>query len=113
MTQNLVFIAMYRALDCLYDETKREDLRDYLSDANPYLFADRKSADPAVYAEFCNYLSENSPKNDYSPEESYSLVRQYLSSECLSYYGNFISAFDDISMEEWLNLCNIIENEEI
>ena len=49
-----VFIAMYRALDCLFDETQREDLGNYLSEANPYLFTDRKSADPAVYAGFSN-----------------------------------------------------------
>jgi len=100
MNKKLVFIAMHRALDCLYDETKREDLGNYLSEANPYIFTDRESADPAICADFCDYLSEKSSQDDFSPEESYLLVRQYLSSKYLTYYGNFAPIFDDIIDEE-------------
>ncbi len=112
MTKKLVFIAMYRALDCLYDETQREDLGNYLSESNPYLFTDRKSADPAVFAGFSNYFDSIYTIDDVSVEEGYSFVKKYLSSEHLSYYGDFVSIFDDISLEEWIDLCSIIENEE-
>lgn len=112
MTKKLLFIAMYRTLDCLYDETQREDLRNYLSEANPYLFTDRKSADPAVFAAFSHYFDSLYTNDDVSVEEAYSFVRQYLNSEHLSYYGNFAQIFDDISLEEWTELCGIVADEE-
>ena len=111
MTKKLVFIAMYRALDCLYDETQREDLGNYLSEANPYLFTDRKSADPAVFDGFSHYF-DSLYSNDITVEESYTFIRKYLNSEHLSYYGYFAPIFNDISMEEWTELCGIVADEE-
>ena len=112
MTKKLVFIAMYRALDCLFDETQREDLGNYLSEANPYLFTDRKSADPAVFDGFSNYFDKFYINNNITVEESYTFVRKYLSSEHLSYYGDFVQTFEDISLEEWIELCAIVAGEE-
>ncbi len=48
MTRKNIYIAMYRALDCLYDESPNEELGEYLSEANPYLFKDMQSDDPAI-----------------------------------------------------------------
>ena len=112
MTKNIVFIAMYRALDCLYDETQREDLGNYLSEANPYLFADRKSADPAVFAGFSSYFDSLYANDNVTAEEGLVFVRKYLRSEHLSYYGDFASLFDDISLAEWTELCGIVADEE-
>lgn len=112
MTKKLVFIAMYRALDCLFDETQREDLGNYLSEANPYLFTDRKSADPAVFAGFSSCFDSIYTNDAITVEESYTLVRKYLCSEHLSYYGEFAPIFDDISLEEWTKLCEIVADEE-
>ncbi len=112
MTKKLLFIAMYRALDCLYDETQREDLGNYLSEANPYLFTDRKSADPAVFAAFSHYFDSIYANDEVTVEEAYTFVRKYLNSEHLSYYGNFAPIFDDISLEEWKELCDIVADEE-
>lgn len=112
MTKKLVFIAMYRALDCLFDETQREDLGNYLSEANPYLFADRKSADPAVFDGFSNYFDSFYINDNITVEEGYNFVKKYLSSDHLSYYGNFTLIFNDISLEEWTELCGIIADEE-
>ena len=33
---DIAYIAMYRALDCRQEETKNEELREYLGDINPY-----------------------------------------------------------------------------
>ena len=78
----------------------------------PYLFTDRKSADPAVYAGFSNCYDKYFTDDDITSEKSYSFVRKYLLSEHLSYYGDFAPLFDDISLEEWTELCSIIEGEE-
>lgn len=53
---------MFRALDCLYDEEPADELGEFLGDANPYLFEDHSSADPALEDEFnkfaADYLSD-------------------------------------------------------
>lgn len=113
MKYQLIFIALYRALNCLYDEAPNERLRVYLSDANPYIYADRTSADPAVYSDFCEFLDKQFHKEDYPIEESYSIVKSYLESDYLSYYGNFVKTFEDISLEEWNDLCGIVIEEEV
>lgn len=48
----VAYIAMYRALYCRQEETKNIELSEYLDFVNPYVFKDRKSADPAYYAEY-------------------------------------------------------------
>ena len=112
MTKKLLFIAMYRALDCLYDENPREDLGNYLSEANPYLFTDHNSADPAVFAGFSDYFDSHYNSDNVKIGEGYKFVRKYLSSKHLSYYGDFTQIFDGISLEEWSDLCKLICDEE-
>ena len=84
----------------------------YLSEANPYLFTDRKSADPAVFDAFSHYFDNLYANDDVTVEEGYSFIRKYLNSENLSYYGTFTPIFDDISLEEWTELCSIVADEE-
>lgn len=105
MNKKIAYIAMYRALDCRQKETKNEELREYLGDINPYVFVDRKSADPAYYVEYENWLEKNNvfcEKNN-----SYEIIKKYLKDKT-----NFYNLFIDISNEEWDKLIEIIEKEE-
>lgn len=108
MNRKLTFIAMYRALDCLYEEAPCEEMRDYLSDANPYIFKDRESADPAIGAEFADLWTKLHYPEDVSANEAYAFVKEYLRSSTA-----FATAFEDISFAEWCDLCDIISDEEI
>ena len=105
MTKQQVFIAMFRALDCLNDESSSEELRDYLSDANPYLFDDRGSVDPSIEADFFASLG-SAEAEDLSPEALYKHVQQYLNDKT-----PFGDRFADITLEEWSALCAIIVQE--
>lgn len=102
MNRKHIFLAMFRALDCLYDESPSKPLGDFLSEANPYLFKDRCSADPAVLAEFSACMDGD----NISAADAYSKVKEYLAGKELD------EKFAEISMEEWERLCQIIENEE-
>ncbi len=102
MTQKNIYVAMYRALDCLYNESPNEELGEYLSEANPYLFKDRQSADPAIESEFDEFVD-----GDISPFKAYECVSEYLAQET-----NFSTLFSDISLEERKDLCAIVEEEE-
>ena len=120
MTKKLLLIALYRALDVLYDEMKdgkHDDtnirgLEDYLAEANPYLFVGRESADPAISAELNKFFDQFYSEDNITPEESYQFIRKYLSSEYTDYYGDLLSLFDDISLDEWVALCQLIEKEQ-
>lgn len=54
MKRKYLHIAMFRAMDCRYDELENppEILSVFLSDANTYVRADHKTADPAVQNDF-------------------------------------------------------------
>lgn len=99
----IVYIAIYRALECLEHENENEnyDLTDFLDKANPYVFVDRKSADPAIYEEFKTWCEKQNIIN------SYDLAKEYLNSK--TKFGNI---FCEISEEEWNDLIKIIEKEE-
>jgi hypothetical protein len=54
-----LFKQLFHALDTEYDKRKKEldELGGFLSDMNPYLFADSNSADPAMYSDFCDIVT--------------------------------------------------------
>ncbi len=101
MTKGKIYIAMYEALECRYDETKNEELMEYLSEANPYIFKDRNSADPVISEDFSEFVKE-----DTEPEKAYGCVTEYLKNKT-----KFSEIFSDISLEEWKELCKIVEKE--
>ena len=54
-----LFCMIFFALDADWDETKDSTIGEYLSSANPFLFEDTGSADPAVFDQFCNNVPDN------------------------------------------------------
>ena len=105
MNEKIAYIAMYRALDCRQEETKNIELSEYLDFVNPYVFKDRKSADPAYYAEYIEWLKKN---NSFCKgNNSYEIIKKYLKDKT-----NFYDLFIDISKEEWDKLESIVKKEE-
>ncbi len=93
MTQFELFCMIYYVLDAYYDQNKNDALRLYLSDANPFIYEDSGSADPAVFTEFCSIV--NKPI-DY--RNSYTMAKYYI--EHLNkpaLYDSFLS----ISESDW------------
>jgi len=61
-----LYCMIYYVLDAEWDESKNAELGAFLSGANPFLFADIGSADPMVYAHFCENISgEITIENSY------------------------------------------------
>ena len=99
---------MFRALDCLYDEKPVDNLGNFLSDANPYLFTDHSSADPAIEVEFNTFAAEYIKGQDLNYENTYDMVVHYLEK-----YTSFSERFKEIDLEEWSSLYDIVEQEEM
>ena len=69
-----LFCLIFLALDSDWDETHDEELGRYLSDANPFLFAERTSAVQDVYEDFCSYIGDRTITID----NSFDLAEGYI-----------------------------------
>lgn len=89
-----IFVMMYYALDSEYQDNPSEELRLFLSDLNPFRFADEGSADPAAYEDFKNAYSE------YGTVElnGYTFAKEYIRRECSPLIQE---VFTPITNEEW------------
>lgn len=94
MNQFELFCMIYYVLDAEWDESKDEQLGDFLSRANPFLFADIGSADPSVYAQFCEKAV-----GSITIENSYHIAAAYIKS---LENDKISSAFSSIGEEEWI-----------
>ena len=91
-----LFEKMYNVLHEIWKNTQAEDLRIYVSDANPLFCGDGKSLDPVVSEDFDNLYERN--KN--SGMSDYDFVLFYL--ENLDpYYGDIKKYFLSVSKEEF------------
>ena len=88
-----LYCMIFYFLDAEYDENKSKALGDFLSGANPFLFTDIGSADPAVYVDFSNKIPEK-----ITLENSLSIASEYID----SLNNDVVSlAFDDVNQDEW------------
>ena len=106
INQHRIYIALFRALDCLYREHPNNTLRFFLSNANPYLLKDRCSADPSYLSDFLSYMKQHGTDERLSFQDAFLKVREYLKDNTA-----FSTRFDDISLSEWEALCAIINEE--
>ena len=104
MNKQILYIAMYRALECLEEESPNDALASYLDKANPYVFKDRKSADPVLYNQFMEWLN-NEEVND---DNSFEVVKKYVNEKT-----EFPSILSEIDEEEWSALIALIKREEL
>ena len=91
-----LFETMYQILQEIWKNTQAEDLRIYISDANPLFCGDGKSLDPVVSEDFDN-LYEQKKDSDMS---DYEFILYYLDN-LDKYYGDIKSYFITISKEEF------------
>ena len=93
-----LFSLLYFALDAQYDEqkTKDEELGQFLSEINPFLWKEESSADPAYFVEFQQFMKDKQIGDDYG----YALALEYLMTE--KFYEGIPQYFSKISKEEWI-----------
>ena len=98
MTDFALFSLIYFALDAQYDEqkTKDEELGQFLSEINTFLWKEESSADPAYFVEFQQFMKDKQIGADYG----YALVFEYLMTE--KFYEGIPQYFSKISKEEWI-----------
>lgn len=95
MTKYELFVMIYYALDAYYEENISEEINNFLSDMCPFTFADEGSADPAIYAEFCNFIKVE----EIEIENSFELAGKYIEWINLLYVT---TGFEWVAKEEWI-----------
>ncbi len=93
MTKFELFCMLYYVIDAYYDKHQSEELRQFLSDANPFLFEDSNSADPSIFSNFSAFISE-----EITPESSYSIALNYIN---MLNKPELNEAFTSINKSEW------------
>lgn len=89
---------IFYVLDAAWDKSKNKTLGQFLSGANPFLFADSKSADPAVFQK----ISEKTPQT-INIEDSYAVALEYITS---LNNREVQVAFETVNRQEWIDGVN-------
>lgn len=105
MNKIIMFIAVYRVLECLEKEEPNEELSSFLDRANPYVFTDRKPADSLIFSEFEKWVDKRNYELTY--ENSFEIAQKYVEENT-----DFADIFSKIDVDEWRDLIRIIEKEE-
>ena len=95
MTKFELFVMIYYALDAYYEENVSEEINNFLSDMCPFTFADEGSADPAIYAEFCDFIKVE----EVEIENSFELASKYVEWINLPYVT---TGFEWVTKEDWI-----------
>ena len=105
--EHIYYIAMYGVLEAIFDEEPTEERRDYLTDANPYIWKTRISADPAEYARWQKFYKLTFGDKQLNTDEAYDFALKYLET-----YTTLSTDFTKVTKKQWATLCNIIKEEE-
>lgn len=93
------FVYMFYALDAIYDENPNEELGNYLSGLNPFLFDDEGSADPAEYEDFKETYAKQFGDKEVATSDIYEFCKDYLTKKAPE---KAVDAFNQIKKEEWI-----------
>ena len=98
MNKYELFTMIFFVLDKYWDENKNEELGQFLSNMNPFMFEDVGSAIPDVYENFCKIIDDK----DIKMENSFEIAKMYINSLDANSVTN---AFGWIDEEEWKAAC--------
>lgn len=75
--QYQAFIALYFAIDHLYEKEPCDTTALCASELDPFLWDDIGSADPAHFVEFCEYYNVKASSKNLTAKEGFELIKEY------------------------------------
>lgn len=117
------YLGMYFTLEFAFDQDGKGNnaLREFLGDANPFIWDDIGSADPAIWAEFESGFSTRFREKEASDADTLVFVQEFLS-EKSAYYSElftndnevfFKDLFDnETTLVEWTRVLDDLERQE-
>ena len=98
MTQFDLFSMIFLTLDHYWDENKGEELGQFLSSMNPFLFEGEGSVVPDVFTDFC----KNVGGREITIDNSYQIACEYV--DCIG-IESVKEAFSWIDDGTWMKKC--------
>ncbi len=102
------FVIMFLEMDKIYDEAPNENLGNYLSSLNPFLFGDRGSAVAAEYIEFDEAFQAFFGDTTPSTAELYDFCKAYVSKTAPA---EAVDAFLRTEKKDWIEFFDSVEEE--
>ena len=95
-----LFTLIYFVLEAYYEDEveENEKLNIVLSDMNPFVWEDCISSDPAMYAEYLDFIGDR----QISIENSLSIAKDYV--KTIEFY-DVTEAFAEMTEDEWIPVC--------
>ena len=93
-----LFTMIFYALDLYYDHNPSEELGRFLSEMSPFTFKQIGSADPAVFKNFSDFISDR----EITIDNSYSLALEYVQS---IKNVDIFTIFSETKEEKWIEGC--------
>ena len=112
------FIAMYYSLDAAYDDARfaKEGVLSFLTDADPFIWKDRMSADPVVYSEFRSTFEGVFGSGTAEAEPVRSFCGKWLDDQIARhevYAGSLREAFDSVATtQKWKDVLEYIQSQD-
>ena len=93
-----LFTMVFFVLDGYWDEHKNDELGEFLSSMNPFLFEDIGSAVPDIYSDFCKFIGDR----NITLENSFDIAKEYINGIGV---GCVLDAFRWIDEQKWKSSC--------
>ena len=103
MNSYRLFVLMYNALDCVYDLSHNQNLGNYLSDLNPFLFEGENSADSYYYEDFKKEFMKLNTDKVYDADIAYRFCLEFIEKENVK---EVTQAFAEFDKKRWTDVFN-------
>lgn len=94
MNKYELFCLIYLALDADWDETHDEELGRFLSDANPFLFAENVSAVQDVFIKFERFVGNR----EITKDNSFCIASEYIKQLDIP---AVLKSFSTLAVDQW------------
>ena len=98
MNKYELFSMIFIALDADWDDTHNEELGQFLSSINPFLFKEITSAVPSYYAEFEQIIGNK----EITIDNSFELAKKYINSINVP---SVVESFNTLKEDQWADAC--------
>lgn len=93
-----LFSMIFFALDADWDDTHDEELGQFLSSINPFLFKDITSAVPSYYSEFEQIIGDR----EITLDNSFDLAKEYIDAINIP---SVVESFNALKRDQWNDAC--------
>ena len=117
MTKYQILLCIYKYLDEHFDKNRSDKFVFYMTNLNPYLWADGTTSDPDYYYDFLNIINGYFEGNECSIEDGLKYAKMYITDYNKLEHEKFNSNIDEVeqvfsecTLNDWERINNSLPN---